>query len=35
LENNFFNVKEIKMEMKMSLEEAGQRALALMYRGYH
>ena len=28
-------VKEKRMEMKLSLEEAKQHALKLMYRGYH
>jgi hypothetical protein len=32
---NCFVTEDISMEMKMSVEKAKQRALELMYRGYH
>jgi hypothetical protein len=32
---NCFVAEDISMEMKMSVEKAKQRALELMYRGYH
>ena len=32
---NCFVAEDISMEMKMSVEEAKQRSLELMFRGYH
>jgi len=35
VEIDCFVAEDISMEMKMSVEKAKQRALELMYRGYH